>query len=206
MVAAQTDDVSFFIAVSCPAQTADEQSEYRPRWQALDEGGSAEAAERRVDEHRPEARGGAAARSAAGRLLGPPAGEPLAGSDEAGRSVGRAEDDGSFLLDPPPWLGRLRCPVLALFGANDHNVGRAGLPADLPGGSAGSLGRGPAAARFALFAGADPLLFVSPSGTMREWREHLRRGDLPFGEGYLETMTEWLRGLPAPLPAGQRGP
>jgi uncharacterized protein len=188
MVASRSTDIAFMIAISCPGQTAVEQSAYLMRCQSLDKGGTEKEAE---------------TAAATVRFLCSffPAPKPakdfweyLEGSNPkyvVGPHKG-PELDGSLFIDPAPLLEKTSCPVLAIFGAKDRSVD--------PNASAkvyqNSLAKaGNRHGTVKVFADADHSLRVIEKTAAKEGESAAKK--LVFAPGYLDAMSGWLKDLPA---------
>ena len=184
MVAAQSPDIRFIIAVTCPAQSAIIQSEYATRLRLRASGVPADsvnqllAQDRKANEQLPNP----TPSSAFWRFLG---GNETAWPEQYAR---QADDDGSFLIDPFSYLQTIRCPVLAIFAQHDQNVD--------PGVSAALYRKALQGNKDVLiktFADADHLVFRSATGLDREWRRHLDHKEYPYASGYILLQVNWLK-------------
>lgn len=91
-----------------------------------------------------------------------------------------------------PW-DRVHCPVLVIFGDKDTSSGPPAPMIDVIRGGLAKAGNTKLEVK--VFAGADHSLCKAKTGGRKEQREGSRRpGTGPdFVDGYLETMTTWLR-------------
>jgi len=187
MVASRSKDVAFLIAVSCPGQTAMEQSAYLLRNNMLDKGASEEQAENAA----------ALLRISASFLPTPKPPDALwkhlegALPDYVHGPDKSPETDGSLLIDPAPFLERTTCPVLAIFGAKDRSVD--------PAASAKVYQKAFAKAgnrhgTIKVFADAGHNLLVTNKEAAKEKGSGTK--ERPYVPGYLDTMSEWLKNLP----------
>ena len=184
MVAAQSDDIRFVIAVTCPAQSAIVQSEYATRLRLIALGTPADSIKQVLAREQEE-----------NKTLHNPSPSPafwqfLAGqkNDWPETYARSADEDGSFLINPFPYLQRVHCPVLAIFAQRDQNVD--------PTVSAAlyrkALQRN-TDVTIRTFAGADHLVFRSAKGLDREWRQHLDHREYPYVAGYISLQVNWLK-------------
>jgi uncharacterized protein len=185
MVASRTKDIAFMIAVSCPGQTAVEQSAYLMRCRALDQGETEEKANQ------------AASFTRLSNLLLPKPAPPEAfwkhlegGNPDYVHAKTGAEWDGSMLIEPAPLLERITCPVLAIFGSKDRKVD--------PGASAKVYEKsfeksGNRNLTIKTFPDADHELFVVKTPPVKDKKAQ----DWALAPGYLDAMTDWLKQLPA---------
>ena len=184
MVAAQSPDIRFIIAVTCPAQSAIIQSDYATRLRLMASGISEDSIKRVL-----------AYEQAENKLLPNPhpsmafwqflAGKPNRWPEQYARS---ADDDGSFLIDPLPYWRTIRCPVLAIFAQNDQNVNPT-VSADL---YRNTL-RQDSDVTIKTFENADHLVFSSLTGLDKEWRQHLDNKEYPYAPGYTSLQVNWLK-------------
>jgi pimeloyl-ACP methyl ester carboxylesterase len=191
---AQTRDVAFVIAWSCPMENSIEQSAYLVRNYVLCDGGSEEEA--RAAEHayvqRACARTYAEYRAAAEVLEGIPAihdGLGWAGVEPEEEFTPPDSTSESF-LDPSTTVASLEIPIIALFAENDRQVD------PIQGAEAYRrllVDGGHALSTVTIIRGADHNMNLSPRGCMQDQKDGYRSvGGKTLSPVFQEAVAEWL--------------
>jgi pimeloyl-ACP methyl ester carboxylesterase len=191
---AQTSDVDFVIAWSCPMESSIEQSAYLVRNYVLCEGGSKEQARAAEESYlkRARARTYPEYRAAAEVLEGIPAirdGLGWAGV-ESEEQFTAADTTSEDFLDPSHTIASLKIPILALFAENDRQI-------DPVQGAAAYrrlvAASGQTLSSVVVIPGADHNMNLSPRGCMQDQRDHYRNvGGATLSPVFLETVKGWL--------------
>lgn len=187
MVAANSKDIAFMIEVSCAGQTAVLQSEYQIALKMQDEGKSQNQIKDEILRFRHENDSLPKPKMSSDffKYLG---GKLLNWKKSFARS---ADYDGSFFIDPQPFLKKINCPILVIFGDKDRNV-NFNLSAQVY--QSALKGRNNLTVK--IFKNADHILFNSLTGKDSEWREKLvNQRNYDYVSGYLELMVNWLSKL-----------
>ena len=194
---AETNDVAFVIAWSCPMESSIRQGAFLVRNYVLCDGGSAAQATAAEEAYarRARARGYAEYHAAAEVLEGIPAirdGLGWAGVASEDQFTPADTTSESF-LDPGATVTSLDIPVLALFAENDRQID--------PVQGAQAYRRLFAAGGHALSAvvtipGADHNMNLSPRGCMQDQKDGYQAvGGKVLSPVFLETVAEWLTRL-----------
>jgi hypothetical protein len=181
MVASRSKDIAFLIAVSCPGQTALEQSTYLQRCRLPSISGLLGLCHLWLTS-----------------LLAPnpkPADgfwKHLEGSNPGYMTKHDLVSDGSYFIDPVPFLEKTTCPVLAIFGAKDRNV----EPVSSARVYREALKKaGNQQVTITTFPDADHILYVTKTGSVKEMRMSSKQNPRPYVPGYLDAMSQWLKDL-----------
>jgi pimeloyl-ACP methyl ester carboxylesterase len=194
---AQTRDVAFMIAWSCPMESSIEQSAYLVWNYVLCDGGSAEEADAAEEAflRRGRARTYSDYLAAAEYLEAVPAiRDELGWAGVASEEhFTPADTTSEYFLDPSAMVGSLEIPILALFAENDRQID--------PVQGAAAYRRILARADQKLSSvvvvpGADHNMNLSPRGCIQDQRDGYRAvGGATLSPVFLETVAEWLARL-----------
>jgi dipeptidyl aminopeptidase/acylaminoacyl peptidase len=192
---AQLDDISFMIAISCPARNSIDQSAYLVEKQLLCEGYTKKEAQKvkRYYIQRAKARSYKKYKEAAEFLSNNPFIKSIGwGKIKSEERFKPINSKSQALFNPVIILRRTKIPVLAIFGELDTQIdpiiGVRGYTRALKRANNKNF-------LVKLFPNADHGINITETGCLKEIKKRARQGNIEPVPEYLELITDWLKKL-----------